>query len=51
MPKKNSTLQLYMDFWGHNLIMMKSQYPQPLMSEVINCLAGACYLFFSKLDI
>jgi hypothetical protein len=49
VPKKDGTLQLYVDFWSLNQIMKINRYPLLLISEAIDRLLGARY--FMKLDI
>jgi hypothetical protein len=48
-PKKDSTLQLCVDYQGLNAIIVKNCYPIPLISELLNYLYGA--KVFSKLDL
>jgi hypothetical protein len=49
MPKRDGTLGLCVDFRGLNQTTKKNHYPLPLISKLIDRLAGARY--FTKLDI
>jgi hypothetical protein len=49
IPKKDGTLRLCVDYQGLNKVTVKNQYPLPLISEILDRLAGA--KFFSKLDL
>ena len=49
MPKKDSSLRLYIDYRGLNKVSVKNRYPLPLISEILDRLASA--KFFSKIDI
>ena len=49
MPKKDSTLRLYIDYRRLNKVTVKNQYPLPLISEILDQAKGA--KFFTKIDI
>jgi hypothetical protein len=49
IKKKDSTLRLVQDYRALNALMIKNQYPLPLISELVNQLCGAKY--FTKLDV
>ena len=49
VPKKDSTLRLYIDYRGLNKVTVKNRYPLPLISEILDRAKGA--KFFTKIDI
>ena len=49
IKKKDGTLRLVQDYCELNTMTIKTRYPLPLISELINQLRGAKY--FTKLDI
>ncbi|OOO05787.1 RNA-directed DNA polymerase (Reverse transcriptase) [Aspergillus oryzae] len=49
VPKKDGGLRLCVDYRGLNKITVKNRYPLPLISEILDRLAGA--KFFTKIDI
>ncbi len=49
VPKKDSSLQLCVDYRGLNHISRKNHYPLPLTSEAIDNISGM--KFYTKLDI
>jgi hypothetical protein len=49
VPKKDGSLQLCMDYQGLNKVTVKNCYPLPLISEILDRLAGAKY--FIKIDV
>lgn len=49
VPKKDGGLRLCVDYRGLNKITVKNRYPLPLVSEILDRLAGA--KFFTKIDI
>jgi transposase InsO family protein len=49
VPKKDGSLRLCVDYRGLNKVSVKNRYPLPLISEILDRLAGA--KFFSKIDI
>lgn len=49
VPKKDGSLRLCVDYRGLNKITVKNRYPLPLISEILDRVAGAQY--FSKLDV
>jgi hypothetical protein len=49
IKKKDGTLCLIQDYQALNALMIKNQYPLPLISELVNQLRGAKY--FTKLDV
>lgn len=49
VPKKDGGLRLCVDYRGLNKITVKNCYPLPLVSEILDRLAGA--KFFTKIDI
>ena len=49
VPKKDGSLRLCVDYRGLNKVSVKNRYPLPLISEILDRLAGAKY--FSKIDI
>ena len=48
-PKKDGGLWMCTDYQGLNAITVKNQYPLPLITEIIDWVAGANY--FSKIDL
>ena len=48
-PKKDGTFRPVVDYRGLNAITIKNRYPLPLISELLDRVAGAKY--FTKLDI
>ena len=48
-PKKDGGLQMCVDYRGLNAITIKNRYPLPLITEIMDWVAGAQY--FSKLDL
>ena len=48
-PKANRSLQLCVDYWGLNTLMVKNCYPLPLIDEMLDQLQGVKY--FTKLDL
>lgn len=48
-PKKNGTLRLCVDYRGLNEITVKNRYPLPLISEILDRLAGA--KIYTQLDL
>ena len=48
-PKKDGTLQLYVDYRGLNAITIKNRYPLLLITEIMDRVSGA--QFFSKIDL
>jgi len=49
IKKKDGKLQLVQDYWQLNSLTVKSQYPLPLISDVIDKLKDAC--IFTKFDV
>jgi len=49
VPKKDGGLRLCVDYRGLNAITIKNRYPLPLISEIMDRVAGA--QFFSKIDL
>lgn len=49
VPKKDGSLRLCVDYRGLNKVTVKNRYPLPLISEILDRLAGAKY--FSKIDV
>jgi hypothetical protein len=49
IKKNDGSLCLVQDHCTLNNIMVKNQYPLPLVLELIDCLKGACW--FTKLDV
>ena len=49
VPKKDSSLKLYVDYRGLNSIIVKNHYPLPLITEIIDYIIRAKY--FSKIDL
>lgn len=49
VPKKDGTLRLCVDYRGLNKMTVKNRYALPLISEILDRVAGAKY--FSKIDI
>ena len=49
VPKKDSTLRLYIDYRGLNKVIVKNRYPLPLIGEILNRVNGATV--FSKIDL
>lgn len=49
VPKKDGTLQLYVDFQGLNKVTIKNRYPLPLILEILDHLSGTSC--FTKLDL
>jgi Reverse transcriptase (RNA-dependent DNA polymerase) len=49
VPKKDGSLRLCVDYRGLNKVTRKNRYPLPLISEIINRVAGAA--IFTKLDL
>lgn len=49
VPKANGSLRLCVDYRGLNKVSVKNRYPLPLISEILDRLAGS--KIFSKLDI
>lgn len=49
VPKSDGTLRLCVDYRGLNKVSVKNRYPLPLISEILDRLAGA--KIFSKIDI
>ena len=49
IKKKSSSLRLVQDYCTLNTMMVKNQYPLPLISKLVSQLHGAKY--FTKLDI
>ena len=41
VPKKDSTLRLYVDYRGLNAVTVKNRYPLPLINEIIDRVQGA----------
>ena len=41
MPKKDKTLQLYVDYYGLNCVIVKNYYPLPLIKDLLDHLASA----------
>ena len=41
VPKKDSKLQLCVDYWWLNMITVKNHYPLPLISEIQDQIQGA----------
>jgi hypothetical protein len=48
-PKKDSGLQMCVDYRGLNAITIKNRYPLPLITEIMDRVTGANY--FSKIDL
>jgi hypothetical protein len=49
VPKSDGSLRLCVDYRGLNKVSVKNRYPLPLISEILDRLAGAKW--FSKIDI
>ena len=49
VPKKVGSLRLCVDYRGLNKVTVKNRYPLPLISEILDRLAGS--KFFSKIDV
>jgi len=49
VPKKDGTLRLCVDYRGLNKVTVKNRYALPLISEILDRIAGA--QFFSKIDV
>lgn len=49
VPKKDGGLRLCVDYRGLNRVSVKNRYPLPLISEILDRVAGAKY--FSKIDV
>ena len=49
VPKKDSGLRLCIDYQGLNEIIIKNRYLLPLITEIIDRVAGT--QFFSKIDL
>lgn len=49
VPKKDGTIRLCVDYRGLNKVTIKNRYPLPLISELMDRVAGA--RFFTKLDL
>ena len=49
IKKKDSMLQLCVDYYALNKIMIKNQYLLPLITKVLDCLIGT--KVYTKLDI
>jgi transposase InsO family protein len=49
VPKKDGGLRLCVDYRGLNKVSIKNRYPLPLISEILDRLAGVRY--FSKVDV
>jgi hypothetical protein len=49
VPKKDGGLRLCVDYRGLNAITVKNRYPLPLITEIMDRVAGAQY--FSKIDL
>lgn len=49
VPKKDGALRLCVDYRGLNKVTIKNRYPLPLISEILDRVAGAKY--FSKIDL
>ena len=47
--KKDSSLHLCVDYHGLNRVMIKNQYPIPLINNMLDCLWGA--QVYSKIDL
>ena len=41
VPKKDSGLRLYVDYWGLNAITVKNRYLLPLITKIIDRVARA----------
>ena len=41
VEKPDGNLRLYVDYWGFNNLMIKNQYPPPLISELLDWLDQA----------
>ena len=49
MLKLNKNLKLYVDYQGLNAIIIKNQYPLPLINKMLDRLVGAW--IFSKINL
>ena len=49
MPKRDGSLRLCVDYRGLNKVTIKNRYALPLISEILDRVAGAKY--FSKIDV
>jgi hypothetical protein len=49
VPKTDGGLRLCVDYRGLNKVTVKNRYPLPLISEILDRIAGAKY--FSKIDV
>jgi hypothetical protein len=49
VPKKDGSLRLCVDYQGLNKVLVKNQYPLPLISEILDRVSSAQY--FSKIDV
>ena len=49
MPKKNSTLRLYVNYRGLNKITRKNRLALPLISKTLDCFVEV--KFFTKLNL
>jgi hypothetical protein len=49
IKKKDSLLQLAVDYWGLKHITKKDRYPLPLITDLLDHLCSAC--IFTKIDL
>ena len=49
--KKDGKLRFFQDYWKLNVMMVKNNYPLPLIPDIINRISDSKARYFTKLDV